>query len=385
MLKGAATGLVAACVALLLPLSQRATAQVYCAGGDAQIRCNGSECYCPNRGGNRRAPAQPTGPSPEEIARQQRIAASREYNDQGVAAYSRGDWAEAVRLQQLALDNDPGDAVIADNLSKARARLQEQNDSKVASAKIRALMEGYSATVTPINSSGGLDFDQGPTTPQHGVNEEVKASQSLNFGDPMVVDARNVPSGLSKNLEAEIPSTPAGDRVRKGFQAIAGHDWELAVAWFGDALNHDPRNAGIARLRELARFTYEREKNTSKLATQSRSAHIDATGLAQVNAVIDQQMSEDESRTVANHDDSPEDATVNAVIDQQRESDEINALIDRGMNEELARHFAEYDLSHAPLPANAISRSSGWGAFFDALFKTPRRTLRPLSVAGIRG
>lgn len=383
MLKGASTGLAAACVAVLLPLSHRAQAQVYCAGGDAQVRCNGSECYCPNRGGNRRAATQPAGPSPEEIARRQRIAASREYNDQGVAAYSRGDWAEAVRLQQLALDNDPGDAVIADNLSKARARLQEQNDSKATSARIHALMEGYSATVTPINSTSGLEFDRGSGVPQPAVNEGTK-SQSLEFGDPTVVDARNIPSGLPKAIEAEIPSTPAGDRVRKGFQAIAGHDWKLAIAWFGDALNHDPKNAGIARLLDLARFTYGRENHAPGQDRAYKSGPVDAAASTQVNAVMDQQMSESESHTVAKGGDGSEDEFINAVIDQQRESDEINRLVDKGMNDDLARRLTEYNLSH-PSPPTATSRSTAWQAFFDSLFKPPHRVLRPLSVAGVRG
>ena len=77
--------------------------------------------------------------------------------------------------------------------------------------------------------------------------------------DPMVVDARHVPTGLPASLETEIPNTPAGDRVRKGFQAIQDHDWNVARAWFEDALLRDPGNAGIARLVDLASFTLKRE------------------------------------------------------------------------------------------------------------------------------
>lgn len=47
--------------------------------------------YCsPANAGNRAGPTQPTGPSPEEIAHRQRIAASREYNDRGIAAHPAG-------------------------------------------------------------------------------------------------------------------------------------------------------------------------------------------------------------------------------------------------------------------------------------------------------
>lgn len=72
--------------------------------------------------------------------------------------------------------------------------------------------------------------------------------------DPMVVDARNVPSGLPKSVDNAIDTAyrdaPPGvkDRVRKGFQAVMVRDWAVAKAWFQDALNHDPNNAGLKRL-----------------------------------------------------------------------------------------------------------------------------------------
>lgn len=242
-----------------------------------QGSCGGGCGVCPSV--PQRRSYVPAGPSPEEIAHRQRIAASREDNDQGVAAYARGDWAEAVRLQQLALDNDPGDSVIANNLSMARSKLQEQNDSKVASANIRSLIEGYSATVTPMNSTSGLDFDQGSTVPR-ATNPGAQAAQSLDFGDPMVVDARNVPSGLPKAADDAIASgyadAPPGvsDRVRKGFQAIADHDWKVARAWFQDALNRDPQNPGLKRLSELADFTLMRTQQKSAGKTASASGTL---------------------------------------------------------------------------------------------------------------
>lgn len=78
--------------------------------------------------------------------------------------------------------------------------------------------------------------------------------RSLPNLDPMVVDARNVPTGLPKFVEDNIPNTPAGNRVRKGYQAIKDHDWNVARAWFQDALNHDPGDDGIKRLAEWADF-----------------------------------------------------------------------------------------------------------------------------------
>ncbi|OIQ98098.1 hypothetical protein GALL_198620 [mine drainage metagenome] len=73
----------------------------------------------------------------------------------------------------------------------------------------------------------------------------------------MVVDARHVPSNLPESVDKAIPHTPAGDRVRKGFEAIQAGDWKVALAWFQDAHNKEPRDPGIRRLVELAKFTLD--------------------------------------------------------------------------------------------------------------------------------
>ena len=86
----------------------------------------------------------------------------------------------------------------------------------------------------------------------------VKPNKPAPHTDTSVVDARNVPSGLPKALDSAITtayaSAPPGvsDRVRKGFQAVMDRDWKVAKAWFQDALNRDPNNAGLKRLVALA-------------------------------------------------------------------------------------------------------------------------------------
>ncbi|MBI4808629.1 MAG: hypothetical protein HY799_06765 [Nitrosomonadales bacterium] len=89
--------------------------------------------------------------------------------------------------------------------------------------------------------------------------------------DPMVVDARNVPSGLPKSVDDAIPHTPSGERVRKGFQAVQAGDWKVALAWFQDAHNKEPGDPGIARLVDLAQFTleYRTRAPTPTQSTQS--------------------------------------------------------------------------------------------------------------------
>lgn len=75
--------------------------------------------------------------------------------------------------------------------------------------------------------------------------------------DTSVVDARNVPSGLPVSVQNAIAGAyshappSVSERVHKGFQAAMDRDWKVAKAWFQDALNRDPGNAGLKRLVSL--------------------------------------------------------------------------------------------------------------------------------------
>lgn len=116
--------------------------------------------------------------------------------------------------------------------------------------------------------------------------EEINAAMrrhTIRNIDPMVVDARNVPTGLPKSVEDEIPNTPAGNRVRKGFQAIMAHDWQVALAWFRDASNQEPGDAGLKRLVDLAQFTLQQE--TRPLPPASKRMP-DADDKAQIAATM---------------------------------------------------------------------------------------------------
>lgn len=96
---------------------------------------------------------------------------------------------------------------------------------------------------------------------------------AVKITDTMVVDARNVPSGLPKSVDDAIPHTPSGERVRKGFEAIQDGDWLVALAWFKDARNKEPGNPGLGRLVDLAQFTLD--YRTPDADTSARLAAID--------------------------------------------------------------------------------------------------------------
>lgn len=157
--------------------------------------------------------------------------------------------------------------------------------------------------------------------------------------DPMVVDARHVPSGLPKSIAAEIPETPAGDRVRKGFEAIMDHDWNAAHAWFQDALNHDPGNAGIQRLVDLADYTIKYNKHTQTQARHGEKAAMAKPPLPRGNS--------------------------------------MNA---QGMSVDLAKALNNYNRSFYQRPPEKIKPN--WKAFFNALFKKSKRYSE---VAAVRG
>ncbi|MBI2399640.1 MAG: hypothetical protein HYV23_01015 [Deltaproteobacteria bacterium] len=143
-------------------------------------------------------------------------------------------------------------------------------------------LKGLSGT----DSSGlkGSGFDTGNT----GLKElrgsdsagQKALSQPASHTDSSVVDARNVPTGLTKALENAIAtayaSAPPGvsDRVRKGFQAVMERDWKVAKAWFQDALKLDPDNAGLKRLVALADTSQQPNKLSATVDERNEPAGL---------------------------------------------------------------------------------------------------------------
>jgi len=249
-----------------------------------------------------------------ELARRPRLSEASAANDKGLDFYKKEDWANAVTFFQEAADKDPDDLVIRDNLAKAKLHLQIQQDeqlrirqqeqqNKADVGNIQHAVQTFTQTLNAIPSSGALDFDQqhtasansngnslgfmsnGSSTPQTTI------APDLQFYDAKIVDARNVSSGLPKFVDNAIADAyskaPEGvsDRVRKGFQAVTDHDWILARAWFEDALNHDPDNAGLQRLVELADYTEKRIKQVSSDKTTGTSSTKTAIVLPKVSDI----------------------------------------------------------------------------------------------------
>ncbi len=197
----------------------------------------------------------------------------------GTLAYKGGDVDQALREFELANEYRPGQAVTSESLTTVRnevaARRQAaitQQQDKAAAANMQQAMQSFAQTLNAAPAAGGLDFDGGTSSPSPAAGTSggldfapvvaaktpTTPAPALPSGDPSLVEAPNVPSGLPKSVEIAIAGAygkaPPGvsDRVRKGFQAAADRDWKVAKAWFEDALNRDPSNAGLKHLVELA-------------------------------------------------------------------------------------------------------------------------------------
>ena len=182
----------------------------------------------------------------------------------------------------------PGLPVMQPEIAAAHPELVTQREALLKERKAlldRTNRHNTSCETVEVGSAADASCTKAYATLETAINNHVQASQRYNehylaavtratqtkpapilpFSDPSVVDARNVPSGLSKSVEHAIATAyanaPAGvsDRVRKGFQAVADRDWKVAKAWFEDALTRDPGNANLKRFVALVDQTSDRK------------------------------------------------------------------------------------------------------------------------------
>lgn len=286
----------------------------------------------------------------------------------------------SVQGQQIPAISELAPRVAASHpdLVARRAALQEERDSlhdqvRSMNARCAVVEEGSSAALACQADQAALRSEltahiQKSNDFNSVVQTAITADPPLN--DPMVVDARHVPSGLPKNVENEIPHTPAGDRVRKGFQAIADHDWKVAMAWFRDALNHEPGNPGIQRLIELAEYTIARQKPAAAAKVPEDAGARDNAATAAMDKQMDDAMNADNLAKL--HDLN----TLNKQFDEGMDADEERALA------EFNRY---YFVKHPEKPdPQSAKQDANWKAFFDSIFRPPAKTHIPGSVSGVR-
>lgn len=203
-------------------------------------------------------------------------SSSRDYEAERRAQEQAEAARRAEEERQAELERQRREAENKRRIEEAERQAKFLEDRDAAANTLRG------STGTGVSASGGL---RGSTATSSGTGLRGSSADTglrgLKSGttitpntDPMVVDARNVPSGLPKSVDDAIPHTPSGDRVRKGFQAIQAGDWKVALAWFKDAHNKEPSDPGIARLVDLAQFTleYRTREKTPAAGINSTSA-----------------------------------------------------------------------------------------------------------------
>ncbi len=178
---------------------------------------------------------------------------------------------------------------------KEQIRLKKAADddakrNQAAATAMQQSLKNLADTLT-VSAADGLDFESSTNLikppldfAKNSPSPCGSGAPSLTFGDSQTVDARCLPSGLSKfiddSIEKEFAKSPpgVGERVQKGFQALMTQDRQAAKLWFEDALTRDPKNEGLRRLIELVDYTskYQSRPKVIKLAPK-QSNHIGLT------------------------------------------------------------------------------------------------------------
>lgn len=203
----------------------------------------------PTSGGGWDIPSDvPSGPSPEELARQRAIANSNQANNTGVRFFQKGDFDTAIHYFRQALDFDSGNATARQNLRNAQAAAAQRAATNANEAGIacfdqknwvgaiakfeEALRHNPNDSVIQgnlRNARGELEYEQEQARKQAALDaagtrirgmlgdlsgDLGAASSTAGLGDPNVVDLRHLPEGRGvvdpRDLrEGGAPGSPA--------------------------------------------------------------------------------------------------------------------------------------------------------------------------------
>jgi hypothetical protein len=199
----------------------------------------------------------------------------------GGAPNVTSDGAEARQLQTDQTDrlrqekDDQGQRDAEERVAAAMKAAEERTAREKAAraeAESRRFQQNRNEALRQLkgfSQESELRLKGGGNNEASGLKEFPKVAETAVNTDSMVVDFRNLASGLPKSVDEAIPHTPSGNRLRKGFQAIAEHDWKNALLWFKDAYNRDPGDHGLQRLVDLAQYTLDFEARINQPAADS--------------------------------------------------------------------------------------------------------------------
>ena len=188
--------------------------------------------------------------SAAELAQQQRLSEAKTANQKGFDLYDSGDWANAVIAFQEAVDKNPENQTMKDNLDNAKQQLwvqqQEQlriqreqlriQQNKEAVVKMQQSVQTFTQTLNTVPPTGGLNFN-GPnanTTSRNNSNENrltfmtatstpgatsstTKGLQFEEFKKPIEVDKTISVKNTSAEAIGNLENTKKG--IEKGKEA----------------------------------------------------------------------------------------------------------------------------------------------------------------------
>jgi hypothetical protein len=99
--------------------------------------------------------------------------------------------------------------------------------------------------------------------------------------DPSVVDARGQMNGVYlTNQVAELRNSPEVGQINKGFDAVVNHQWDVALAWWKQALFRDPNNDALKRSVDLAQWMVDRKSahKAGLVSPLNAAMHTASTG-----------------------------------------------------------------------------------------------------------
>lgn len=171
---------------------------VFCIPGKSKAFCVSGYCFQDlklkgmPRGGGYMPPAAPSGPSPEELRKQAEEKDLREAadddNDKAVEFAEKGDWDTAIKYLTEALEYEPDDDIIRNNLRK----VQEYKQKASINFKSKALDEAQSNLYHTQQGSPGAVIDTPAAKKSVPLAVVPAAGQPMQMSDRVKNDPRMI-------------------------------------------------------------------------------------------------------------------------------------------------------------------------------------------------
>lgn len=236
-----------------------------------------------------------TGPSPAEIAAQQKAQRQQEghdLNEQGAQYYKNGQWQLAIDSFKAALEKWPDNVTIQSNLEAASKRLEEEQAQKererqmgIAAQNMRDQLLESSSRIwqTAPAATTGLDF-QGPNQASGSQTTQVGAGGGLDFMRPSAertsapfasIESRGEFYFLTKDGRKVTGKEANKIPLEEGTKVVTGIDGHIKMTLPDNTTFTVGSNTELV----IDKFVYDPDKSPEKiLATMTKGVFRWVTG-----------------------------------------------------------------------------------------------------------